>query len=249
MRKPKPKTWPYFYKFLNADLSCTYGRGSWVEGEWMPMIAGALESCANGYHCLTPRALIDWIAPALWRVEVRGGWIWKEEGKVIVVREARLHSRVEQWDERNQRLLAAEFGQWAVDRHWRPHKDSRPQQAIDAARAYARGEIDAAAMDAARAAAKTAWRAACAAAWPADPAAWTAGAAAAADAAAAAARAAAWPADTAAWAAYAALAADAALWAARDATGAPSWAAARAELNQIMIDWLVAHTARAEDQS
>jgi len=132
-------TWPYFYKFFRDDqLSCAHAPERWQRG-WMPRIEGDLKPSHNGYHCVTPDGLINWLAPIMWRVEVRGDWMWKDEGKVIVVREARLHSQVGQWNERTQRLIAAMFAQLAVDRHWTDQSDLRPQQAIDAARNRANG--------------------------------------------------------------------------------------------------------------
>jgi hypothetical protein len=124
------------------------------------------------------------------------------------------------------RLLAADFAEHVL--HFYEEKypeDDRPRKAVEAARQYAQGEIEAAASDAAAWAARAAaLDAASAAAWDA---AWAARAAAsdaardaawaAAWAARAAARDAAWAAsDAAAWAARAA-ASDAARDAARDA--------------------------------
>jgi len=98
------------------------------------------------------------------------------------------------------RFIAADCAELALPIYEREYPgDTRPRQAIEAARAFARGEIDAAASDAASASASAAWAAASAsasAAWAAASAAW-----AAASASARAARAA-WDAASAAWAAW-----------------------------------------------
>jgi hypothetical protein len=94
------------------------------------------------------------------------------------------------------RLMAADFVEAALPLYESKYPgDARPRQAIEAARAFARGEINTDQLAAARAAA---WDAGDA--WAARAAAWAAAGA----AAGAAARAAAWAAGAAAWAAWAA---------------------------------------------
>jgi hypothetical protein len=130
--------------------------------------------------------------------------------------------------------------------------DLRPREAICAVRAYARGEIDAAAWAATR---EAAWEAAWAAARDtasaaASAAAWAAAWAAARDAASAAAwaaardaaSAAAWAAardaaSAAAWAAVWAAAREAAWAAARDAASAAAWAAVWAAAREAERNW------------
>ncbi len=218
-----PSNHPYYYKFTATDGKAPYGLGKISKGEWMPSVQ-KLVPCLSGYHVLCPESLIHWINKELYRVEVRGDYIWKNGGFVLVVESYRTHSRVEQWSEKNCRLLGAYFAQWAVDRYWAyaltidrdmsDIEDTRPQNAINAAKAYAHGEITidelAAAQEAAWAAAKAAgpWR--------------IAGRAARAAAEAAATQKAAWG------------AARAAAW-----KVGPT---AQSDLNKILIDFMIAHT-------
>ena len=143
--------------------------------------------------------------------------------------------------DREVRLFAADCAERVLHLFESKHPDDdRPRKAIEAARAFANGEIDDAARDAARAAAgdaagDAAWAAARDAAW-----------AAARDAARAAARAAAGAAarDAAGDAAWAAArdAAWAAAWAAaRDAAWAAAWDAAWAAEKLIQSDLLIKH--------
>ena len=67
-----------YYKYLNSDGTTPQGYGRWpmpvgdAPGEWLPEIAGELEACANGYHVMEARDLIDWSGPVLAEVEVTG---------------------------------------------------------------------------------------------------------------------------------------------------------------------------------
>jgi len=167
-----------YYKLLNEDGSSPYRGFKWPlplggnPGEWLPKIAGKLIECERGYHVVTLDQVLEWAAPVLWRVEVKGRVI-KGEGKCMV-RQARLVERVETWNERTLRLFGADCAERVL--HIYEKKvigDLRPREAIAAARAFAHGEITreqlSAARDAARAAAwDAAWAAANAAAWDAE---------------------------------------------------------------------------------
>jgi hypothetical protein len=212
-----PDHHPYYYKFMGWNGEARYGTGSiGPVGEWMPTVK-RLEPCESGYHVITPEGLLDWIAPELYRVEVKGNWIWKEEGKVLVVESYRQHSRVEHWNDRTQRLLAAEFAQWAVDRYWTDKSDTRPQQAIDTARLYADGKISDAELSAAYNAARSAARGA---------------AYSAADSAAYSVASAAYSVDSAAYSVASAA------YSAASAAYYTASSAGYAELNQLMVDFL-----------
>ena len=141
-------------------------------------------------------------------------------------------STLEDLTEQEQRLIAADFAERVLPLFETQHPDDdRPRKAIEAARAYARGEITKEQLAAADAAARAAARAA---AWAAGAAARAAAWAAADASARAAARAAVWAAGAAARAAWAA--ADAS---ARAAAWAAVWAAERAWQQQ-RIDEVVA---------
>jgi hypothetical protein len=226
------------YKVLNEHGAPNNGgKGTWPlptdegPGDWIE-VAGPLVPCRTGLHlCDGELQLLTWLGPRIFVAEHSGERI-NHQGDKIVVRRARLLHETA-WDARTARLFAADCAENVLPIFERERPDDdRPREAIEAARAFARGEMDrqglAAARDAARAAAwaaeDAAWAAAWAAedaardaedaAWAAEDAAW----AAARDAAWTAARAAAW---TAAW--TAARDAEDAAWAAEDA----AWAAAR----------------------
>src|SRR5690606_13529520 len=125
---------------------------------------------------------LTWCDSSAWLIELDGEII--EADDKLCARRGRLVRRLDAWDERSARLLAADCAERVLPifERERPN-DARPRKAIEAARAYARGEIRAAAWDAARDAA-----------WAAAGDAWDA----ARDAASVAARAAAWTAARAA---------------------------------------------------
>jgi hypothetical protein len=224
------------YKWLTKSRTGGYSDWTWPEaGEWTPEIVGDLIMCSNGYHLVTEVQIVgEYMQDELWEVEYEGEPV--EHDDKICVRRARLIHHIDTINERTLRLFAADCAERALHIFERDHpNDDRPRKAIEAARLFAEGKIDAAAGAAARAAAwaaagaaarAAAWAAARDAAWAAArDAAWAAAWDAARDAAWDAARAAAWAAARdAAWAAARDAAWDAARAAARDA----AWDAARA---------------------
>jgi len=158
------------FKVLNEDGSPFHsGSGTWHlpeggrPGEWMPPIKGELIPCENGYHLCREQDLVEWLGPAIWEVEYQGDRV--DSGNKIVVREARLLRRCENWNERTARLFACDCAEHVLYIFEAQHPDdSRPRQAIETVRRYARGEATkeelAAAWDAAGAAARAAARAA-----------------------------------------------------------------------------------------
>ena len=217
-----------YWKVLNGDGSaCRGGSGKWPlphdgkPGEWIE-VKGELVPCQNGLHLCRRQDLLGWLGPAIYEVEYDGERV--DAGDKIVVRRARLLRRVETWTERSAREFAADcaeaalLGELAEGRE----TDKRLWEAVEAARAYARGEIGAEVLAAAGAAAGDAALAAAGDA---------AGDAAAGDAAAGDAAAGAAAAGAAAWDAAWAAAWDAA-WA------AAAWAAARAAAGDAMTDCL-----------
>ena len=215
------------YKVLSADgKSCNGGNaewslptqnddGSWCPGEWMPEIDGELVPCKNGYHLCRRQDLLCWLGDAIFEAEYSGEIV--EGDDKIVVRQVRLLSRLEAWNERTARLFAADCAEQVLHLFEREHSDDkRPRLAIEAARRFANGEID---------------RVDLAAAWAA---AWAAASDAAGAAAWDAASDAAWAAARAAWDA----ARDAAWDAARDAAWAAARAAAREQQTALLFEYL-----------
>ena len=185
------------YKLLNADRSpCHGGRGIWPElGIWTEPREPV--PCKSGYHGLRVSDLSRWIktGTVLWTMEGRGKCVVCDDK--IVYAEARLIERVGTLSRRQLQLFAADCAEHVLHFFEKKYpEDSRPRQAINAARS---GNAATAAADAAAYAATAA----------ADAAAYAATAAAAAYAAADA---------YAAYAAYAAsAAAHASAYAAADA--------------------------------
>ena len=152
-----------FYKVTEHDGTARMGSGKWHlpkgkrPGKWMAPIKGDLVACANGYHLCRETDLLEWLGPAIFEAEFRGEII--EANDKIVVREARMLRKCGGWTEATARLFAADCAERVLPIFEKEHpSDDRPRKAIEAARAYARGEIDDAARAAARAAAGAAAR-------------------------------------------------------------------------------------------
>jgi hypothetical protein len=172
--------------------------GSWAPGAWME-ISGRLKACSNGLHLCRVQDLPNWIryADEIYLAEHDGRMVVHDDEtsqSKVVVRKARLVSRVA-FSDRVLREWAADCAEHSLPIfEQRYPDDKRPRQAIEAARAYMRGEISLEALQAAR---NEARKAADADAYAADATVYAAYAAYA-------------YADAAAYAAYAAYAADAA---------------------------------------
>lgn len=171
-----------YFKVLKADGRCCNGGsgkwhlpkklkdGSWKPGRWMPKIKGELEPCENGYHICRPQDLIEWLDEVIFEVEYDGEIV--EDNDKCVVRKARLLRKVETWNDKTARLFAADCAEHVLPIFEKKYPtDNRPRKAIQAARDYANGLIDAKELEAA-------WEAALVAAWEARAAAWAARAAA-----------------------------------------------------------------------
>jgi hypothetical protein len=163
-----------FYKVLGRDgRACHGGTGVWRKNEWRS-VRGRLVPCVNGLHLCRDEHLIQWIGPTIWRAEYDGEMI--EVDDKIVARRARVTEKIDAWNERTARLFAADCAERVLHLYESAHPgDERPRAAIQAARDFAEGRIDAAALDDARDDARDAARDA---AWPTATAAWTAEAAA-----------------------------------------------------------------------
>jgi hypothetical protein len=170
------------YKIVGMDGEPLHGgAGKWFlpedkrAGEWMPKVADVV-ACRRGYHLIPATAMVDWLPPScraglLFEAEGRGDQ--SSDGEKIAFAESRLLGCVGILDEVSMRLAAADFAERVLPIFEKEHpKDKRPREAIQAARDFALGKINAAARDAARAAAwdasaaaRDAARAASAAAW------------------------------------------------------------------------------------
>ena len=153
------------FKVLAQQKSCNGGNHAWVPGEWVK-VKGKLIPCRRGIHLCREQDLIEWLNPEIWAAEYRGDEFIVHENKVVV-REARILTKYENWNETTARLIACDFAEKVVHRCG---DDSRPAEAIRVARLYAQGnatkeELAAAKSAAFDAAFDAAWDAARAAAW------------------------------------------------------------------------------------
>ena len=171
------------------------------KGLWAPAVKPVL--CESGYHASPVDTIVlhlpKTLPSTLWEVEGLGERV--EDAGKVAFEQMRLVRKVGKLTKTKARLLAADYAERVLPIFEdRVPGDDRPRKAIEAARAFARGEISVDDLHAAYDAAYAAYNAAYAAN----------AAAAAAYAAASAASAAAYAANAAAAAAYAAAARDAA---------------------------------------
>jgi hypothetical protein len=82
------------YKFLRRGAVAPFSGQEWRKGEWVTA-SGELAACVNGVHVCRPEDLPYWLADELWLVDVDGERL--EHDQKLVVRRARLRSRVEGW--------------------------------------------------------------------------------------------------------------------------------------------------------
>jgi hypothetical protein len=144
-----------YLKVLGPNrTACHGGVGQWAEpGVWMPKLTPRL--CQSGYHVLSDtKQLLEWLGPEIWLCEVSGKII--HDTNKSVAAEARLVERLP-WDDRSARLFAADCAEDVLPIFEREHPgDSRPRDAIEAARLFADGHISRSELDAAWAAARAA---------------------------------------------------------------------------------------------
>ena len=160
------------YKVLNEDgSSCHGGNGKWHLprgsrlGKWMPPIRN-IALCERGYHiCRDERDLLGWLRPAIWRVEWRGESIGADDK--LVASEARLVSRVANWNDSIARQFACDCAEQAF-KYARPQDLPTLKNTVAVARRYAVGHATADELKAAYAAASAANAAAYAAAYAAE---------------------------------------------------------------------------------
>ena len=165
------------FKVLDNQKSCHGGDHLWTPGEWVK-VEGELIPCQRGIHLCREQDLVEWLGPEIWAADYRGNDFIVHENKVVV-REARIVRRYENWNDCTARLIACDFAEKVVHLCG---DDPRPAEAIRVARLFAYGQATQEELAAAR---DAAWDAARVAA---RDAAWDAAWVAARDAARAAAR-------------------------------------------------------------
>lgn len=139
-----------WYRVLDLDGRAIHrDKGQWKlpeegqPGEWMPPITGQLSPHGNGYDLYSIADLLDWLGPVIWKTDWRNKPLSRDylrSGNKLIVREARLLSRVTTWNERTARLLAADCAE-----HVLPSFESAypgihgPREALVISRCYADG--------------------------------------------------------------------------------------------------------------
>ena len=131
------------YKFLTIDRQSPTGTGAWTLNRWRS-VKDVLVPCENGLHATTADNLIPFLHETLWRVEIGDEYVWHEDasmGRKLVARRMRIVEQVETWNARNARLWACDVAERVLknfeDRY---PDDTRPREAIETARRFARGE-------------------------------------------------------------------------------------------------------------
>ena len=138
-----------YYKVLNEDRTSVFEGYRWPYRRWTDPVPNP-ELCVQGWHACTLEQLPAWIGPRIWEVELRGVVHGTDK---VVAESARLVRRTP-WDDRRARLFAADCAEHVLELFESACPgDSRPRDAIAAARRFADGELTSAQMSAARAAA------------------------------------------------------------------------------------------------
>src|SRR5574340_1168347 len=100
------------FKVLDNQRSCHGGDHLWVPGEWVK-VKGKLVPCQRGIHLCREQDLVEWLGPEIWAAEYRGDEFILAENKVVV-REARITTKYENWNETTARLLTCDFAEKVV---------------------------------------------------------------------------------------------------------------------------------------
>jgi hypothetical protein len=136
-----------FYKVLAVDgVSPQHGgSGKWFlpkgkrAGKWMPKIDN-IKPCQRGYHFVMLSQLPQWLGPTLYELEVRGEVINLSDKSVA--QQARLIRKVDTWNDKTLRLFAADCAEHVLGLYESKYpNDTRPRNAIQAARDFANGRI------------------------------------------------------------------------------------------------------------
>lgn len=140
------------FKFTGDDGVPTMGRqsfrwplptqnedGTWTPGAWTRAYKSVIP-CKRGYHLARLQDLIKWWGSHLWVAEHDDPEPIIHEDSKVVVRRARLLAPVLAWNERTQRLFAADCAERVLPIYERARPgDSRPRVAVETARLFARG--------------------------------------------------------------------------------------------------------------
>jgi hypothetical protein len=129
-------------KFLSEGAVGPYSGFKWPTpkgskpGKWVKA-TGPLIACSNGIHATTLDHALDWLNAECYVIELHGESV--EADNKLCYREGRLVRRVEEWNEKNARLFAADCAMKVLPIYEKRHPDDdRPRKAIHAARAYAK---------------------------------------------------------------------------------------------------------------
>lgn len=151
------------YKVLGEKGRAHHGgTGTWPlptgkrPGKWLE-VQGRLEPCKRGLHLCRRTDLVHWLGPTIWIAEADETELLTQRDKVVV-RRARLITRLETWNDATARLFAADCAKDAVRRCRKAGitVDKRVDECIRVVYRYARGEATEAERSAAGSAAYSA---------------------------------------------------------------------------------------------
>lgn len=133
-----------YFKVLGLGLTSYHGgKGKWTVGRWRS-VRGELRVCKNGLHFVTLAQLPLWLGPVICRFEPAGGTKTIATENKFVCRKGRIGKPLETWNERTQRLFAADCAEHILGYFESKYpEDARPREAIAVARRYANGEASA----------------------------------------------------------------------------------------------------------
>lgn len=143
---PRERQMKQLYQVLNMDGSAYHVGASYPSiprvGEWMPEITGDFRhDLGRAYHLYPQSGLARWLGPTIWEAEASEP-ITAPDGRVFA-QNFRLVRRCERWDEATARLFAADCAESVLHYYEGMAPVAvRAKDAIAAARAIARGEID-----------------------------------------------------------------------------------------------------------
>lgn len=100
-----------YYKFITKENLGAYSGFNYSEylpkngkpGKWLPKLSN-ITVCLHGYHACTSKSCAVWVDAQLYEVELQGD-IVVAHNKVVAER-IRFIRKIDQWDERNQRLFS-----------------------------------------------------------------------------------------------------------------------------------------------